>query len=166
MAGVNKVIIIGNLGNEPDMRTMPNGRPVANISVATSEAWKDSNGQKQEATEWHRIVLFDRLAEIAGEYLHKGSKVYVEGKLKTRKWQDQQTGQDRYATDIVCRELQMLDSRQGGQQQQPTGNYGQQAQARNTASYGQPAQQSTQQTWGAPPPPPPAQAFTDDDIPF
>lgn len=157
MAGVNKVIIIGNLGRDPEVRTMPGGRPVANISIATSETWKDSNGQKQEATEWHRIVLFDRLAEIAGEYLRKGSKVYVEGKLKTRKWQDQQTGQDRYATDIVGLNIQMLDSRQGGQQQQQqsANNYGQQQTRAATQSYGQ-----------APPPPPPAQAFTDDDIPF
>ena len=115
MAGVNKVIIIGNLGSDPELRTMPNGTPVANINVATSEAWTDRNtNERREVTEWHRIVLYRRLAEIAGEYLRKGSKVYIEGKLKTRKWQDQQTGQDRYMTEIQADNLQMLDSR--GQQ--------------------------------------------------
>ncbi len=111
---VNKVILIGNLGQDPEVRYMPNGNAVANITVATSETWKDKNtGENQERTEWHRIVLFRRLAEIAGEYLKKGAKVYIEGKLQTRKWQDQQ-GQDRYTTEIVADQLQMLDSRGGG----------------------------------------------------
>lgn len=114
MAGVNKVIIVGNLGNDPEMRTMPNGEAVANISVATSESWTDKNtGERREQTEWHRIVFYRRQAEICGQYLRKGSKVYVEGRLKTRKWQDQ-TGQDRYTTEIQGDVLQMLDSRNGG----------------------------------------------------
>ncbi len=111
--GVNKVILIGNLGQDPEVRYMPNGGAVCNITVATSETWKDkSTGENQEKTEWHRVVMFRRLAEIAGEYLKKGSKVYLEGKLQTRKWQDQQ-GQDRYTTEIVADNMQMLDSRGG-----------------------------------------------------
>lgn len=111
MAGVNKVIIVGNLGNDPEMRTMPNGEAVANISVATSESWIDKNtGERREVTEWHRIVFYRRYAEICGQYLHKGSKIYIEGKLRTRKWQDQ-NGQDRYTTEIQGELLQMLDSR-------------------------------------------------------
>jgi len=114
MAGVNKVIIVGNLGNDPEVRYSNNGAAIANISVATSDSWKDKNtGERQERTEWHRIVMFNRLGEIAGEYLKKGSKVYIEGKLQTRKWQDQQ-GQDRYSTEIVADQMQMLDSRGGG----------------------------------------------------
>ncbi len=109
--GINKVILIGNLGNDPEVRYMPDGGAVANITVATSEQWKDKqSGERQERTEWHRVVLFRRLGEIAGEYLKKGSKVYIEGKLQTRKWQDQ-NGNDRYTTEIVANELQMLDSR-------------------------------------------------------
>ncbi len=109
--GINKVIIIGNLGNDPDVRYMPSGDAVTNISVATSETWKDkTTGEPQERTEWHRVVLFNRLGEIAGEYLKKGSKVYIEGKIRTRKWQDQ-SGQDRYSTEIVADQMQMLDSR-------------------------------------------------------
>lgn len=112
--GVNKVILIGNLGRDPEVRYMPNGQAVANVTIATSEAWKDKNtGEQQERTEWHRVVFFRRLAEIAGEYLKKGSKVYIEGKLQTRKWQDNQ-GQDRYTTEVVANEMQMLDSRGGG----------------------------------------------------
>ncbi|CAG9298188.1 single-stranded DNA-binding protein [Celerinatantimonas diazotrophica] len=112
--GVNKVILVGNLGQDPEVRYMPNGNAVANMTLATSESWKDQQGQQQERTEWHRVVMFRRLAEIAGEYLRKGSKVYIEGKLQTRKWQDQQ-GQDRYTTEIVANEMQMLDSRGAGQ---------------------------------------------------
>lgn len=115
MAGINKVIIVGNLGNNPDVRTMPNGELVANISVATSESWKDKNtGELKETVEWHRIVLYRRLAEIAGQYLHRGSQVYIEGRLKTRKWQDG-NGQDRYTTEIQGDNLQML----GGRQDEP-----------------------------------------------
>ncbi len=112
--GVNKVILIGNLGQDPEVRYMPNGGAVTNITVATSETWKDKNtGEQQEKTEWHRVVMFRRLAEIAGEYLKKGSKVFIEGRLQTRKWQDQQ-GNDRYTTEIVADNMQMLDSRGGG----------------------------------------------------
>lgn len=112
--GINKVILIGNLGRDPEVRYMPSGGAVANLTLATSENWKDKNtGENQERTEWHRVVMFGRLGEIAGEYLKKGSKVYIEGKLQTRKWQGQD-GQDRYTTEIVASEMQMLDSRGGG----------------------------------------------------
>ncbi len=111
--GVNKVILVGNCGQDPDTRYMPSGGAVTNVSLATSESWKDKSGEQQERTEWHRIVFFNRLAEIAGEYLKRGSKVYVEGALRTRKWQDKESGQDRYTTEIVANEMQMLDSRGG-----------------------------------------------------
>ena len=111
--GINKVTIIGNLGADPEVRYMPSGGAVTNISVATSESWKDkTSGETQERTEWHRIVFFNRLAEIAGEYLKKGSKIFIEGSLRTRKWQDN-SGQDRYTTEIVAKEMQMLDSKGG-----------------------------------------------------
>ncbi len=109
--GINKVILVGNLGKDPEVRYSPNGGAVANITIATSESWKDKNtGEKQERTEWHQIVFFGRLAEIAGEYLKKGAQIYVEGRLQTRKWQDKE-GQDRYTTEIVANEMQMLGSR-------------------------------------------------------
>jgi single-strand DNA-binding protein len=112
--GINKVILVGNLGRDPEVRYMPSGAAVANLTVATSETWKDKNtGENQEKTEWHRVVMFGRLGEIAGEYLKKGSQVYIEGKLQTRKWQGQD-GQDRYTTEIVANEMQMLGSRGGG----------------------------------------------------
>ncbi len=112
--GVNKVILIGNLGQDPEVKYMPNGNAVANITVATSESWKDKNtGEQVDKTEWHRVVFFRRLAEIAGEYLKKGSKVYIEGKLQTRKWQDK-NGKDNWTTEIIANEMQMLDSRGGG----------------------------------------------------
>jgi single-strand DNA-binding protein len=112
--GVNKVILVGNLGKDPEVRYMPNGNAVANITLATSESWKDkTSGEQQEKTEWHRIVMFRRLGEIAGEYLKKGSQVYIEGKLQTRKWQDN-SGNDRYTTEIVASEMQMLGARGGG----------------------------------------------------
>jgi single-strand DNA-binding protein len=111
--GVNKVILVGNLGRDPEVRYSPNGSAVANVTLATSESWKDKNtGEKQERTEWHRVVFFGRLAEIAGEYLKKGAQIYVEGRLQTRKWQDKE-GQDRYTTEIVANEMQMLGSRAG-----------------------------------------------------
>lgn len=117
MAGVNRVIILGNLGDDPDVRTMPNGDMVTKISVATSESWIDKNtNERKTQTEWHPIVFYRRQAEVAGEYLRKGSKVYVEGRLKTRKWQDQ-NGRDRYITEIQGDVLQMLDSRQSGDNQ-------------------------------------------------
>ncbi len=113
-SGINKVILIGNLGQDPEVRYMPNGNAVANVSLATSESWKDKNtGEMQERTEWHRVVFFQRLGEIVGEYCKKGSKIYVEGRLQTRKWQDK-NGQDRYTTEIIADQMQMLDSRGGG----------------------------------------------------
>jgi single-strand DNA-binding protein len=112
--GINKVILIGNVGVDPEVRYLPNGNAVATISLATSESWKDKNtGEKQDRTEWHRVVCFNRLGEIVGEYVRKGSKLYIEGSLRTRKWQDQQ-GQDRYTTEIVASDIQMLDNRAGG----------------------------------------------------
>ncbi|MCG7904386.1 MAG: single-stranded DNA-binding protein [Candidatus Thiodiazotropha weberae] len=110
--GINKVILIGNVGKDPETRYMPSGGAVTNVTLATSESWKDKNSGEQERTEWHRVVFFNRLGEIAGEYLKKGSKVYVEGSLRTRKWQGQD-GQDRYTTEIVGSEMQMLDGRGG-----------------------------------------------------
>lgn len=150
MAGINKVIIVGFLGNEPDVRTMPNGELVVNISVATSESWTDKNsGEKKEVTEWHRIVIYRKLAEIAAQYLHKGSQVYVEGRLKTRKWQDN-NGQDRYSTEIQCDNFQMLGGRnQDAAQNQPAKQQDKQ----------QKAQSKPQQSE------PPVDAF-DDNIPF
>ena len=114
--GVNKVILVGNIGQDPETRFSGAGAAITNVSIATSESWKDKQtGQQQERTEWHRVVFFNRLGEIAGEYLKKGSKVYVEGSLRTRKWQDK-SGQDKYTTEIVANEMQMLDSRGAGQQ--------------------------------------------------
>lgn len=185
MAGVNKVIIVGRLGNDPEMRTMPNGDAVANISVATSEVWNDkTTGERREVTEWHRIVLFRRNAEVAGQYLRKGSQVYVEGKLKTRKWQDQ-NGQDRYTTEIQGDSLTMLGGRndseggfsgnQGGQSnwnQAPKSNtYNQGGYSDNYAQPNNfngsaPAPKSQPQAKSkAPQAEPPMDNF-DDDIPF
>lgn len=148
--GVNKVIIIGNLGDDPTVRYSQSGAAVCNLSIATSESWKDKNsGEQKTETEWHRVVIYQRLAEIAGEYLRKGSKVYIEGKLKTRKWQDQQ-GVERYTTEIVANELQMLDGRGEGQQQSAGG--AQAASGAKGGGYQKPAQQP--------------QADFDDDIPF
>ena len=111
MRGVNKVIVVGNLGNDPDTRHMPSGDAVTNISIATSESWKDKqSGEKKERTEWHKVAMFGRLAEIAAEYLTKGSQVYIEGKLRTRKWQDKD-GNDRYTTEIIADQMQMLGGR-------------------------------------------------------
>lgn len=120
--GVNKVILVGNLGGDPEQRSMPSGNAVTNVTIATSESWKDKQtGQQQERTEWHRVVFFNRLAEIAGQYLRKGSKIYVEGSLRTRKWTNDK-GADQYTTEIVASEMQMLDSigsaSSGGQHQQ------------------------------------------------
>ncbi|HAU91396.1 MAG: single-stranded DNA-binding protein [Alteromonadaceae bacterium TMED7] len=181
--GVNKVILVGNLGNDPEVRYMPNGNAVANLSLATSESWKDQQGQVQERTEWHRLTMYRRLAEIAGEYLKKGSQIYVEGKLQTRKWQDQQ-GQDRYTTEIIVDQMQMLGGREGGQggqgggyQQRPQGgqqgggygggnqNYGGGNQGGN---YQQPPQQQRPQGGQNQQKPPMAEPDFDfdDDIPF
>jgi single-strand DNA-binding protein len=112
--GINKVILVGNLGADPETRYLPSGKPVTNMRIATSDAWKDKQtGDQQERTEWHSVVLFDKLAEISAEYLRKGSQVYIEGALRTRKWQDKQ-GNDRYTTEIVAREMQMLGGRGAG----------------------------------------------------
>jgi single-strand DNA-binding protein len=113
MASVNKVILVGNLGRDPEVRYLPDGGAVTNVSIATTDTWKDKSGEKQERTEWHRIAFFGKLAEIAGEYLKKGSQVYVEGSLRTRKWQDKE-GQERSTTEIVADRMQMLGSRAGG----------------------------------------------------
>ena len=143
MSGVNKVILIGNLGSDPEIRYTDSGAAIGNITVATSESWKDKNsGERIERTEWHRVVLFRRLAEVAGEYLRKGAKVYIEGKLQTRKWQDQ-NGNDRYTTEIVARDLQMLGSRGDGSAGRSSGG--------QAASHADPN---------------PAPAIIDDDIPF
>lgn len=144
--GVNKAILVGNLGDNPEVRYMPNGKAVANLSLATSESWKDQQGQLQEKTEWHRLTMYDRLAEIAGEYLKKGSKIYVEGKLQTRKWQDQQ-GQDRYTTEVICKEMQMLDSKADNATPQQS-SY--QQQAPQQQNYGTNAQQPNPNGNGAP----------------
>ncbi|OAN16503.1 single-stranded DNA-binding protein [Photobacterium jeanii] len=177
--GVNKVILVGNLGNDPEIRYMPSGGAVANITVATSESWRDKNtGEQREKTEWHRVALFGKVAEVAGEYLRKGSQVYIEGQLQTRKWQDQ-NGQERYTTEVVVQgfngTMQMLGGRQGGGQGMPMG--GQQQQG----NWGQPQQPAAQQNNFAPqqqaapqqaPAQQPQQQYNeppmdfDDDIPF
>ncbi len=175
--GINKVILIGNLGADPETRYMPNGNAVANVSLATSDTWKDKNtGEQRERTEWHRVVFFGKLAEIVGQYLKKGSKVYVEGRLQTRKWQGQD-GQDRYTTEVVVDiggTMQMLDSRGSGPSDFDQG-YGQPrqappaqaapAQAQAAPAQSPPAQaapQSSSQGFGGPP----ADEGFDDDIPF
>ncbi|MGB6008193.1 single-stranded DNA-binding protein [Castellaniella sp.] len=115
MASVNKVILVGNLGRDPEVRYSPDGAAICNVSIATTSNWKDkASGERREETEWHRVVFYNRLAEIAGEYLRKGRSVYVEGRLKTRKWQDKETGADRYSTEIVADQMQMLGGREGG----------------------------------------------------
>ena len=166
--GVNKAVILGNVGDDPSIRYMPNGKAVANFTVATSESWKDQQGQKQERTEWHRCTAYDKLAEIIGEYVKKGSKLYLEGKLQTRKWQDQQ-GQDRYTTEIIVSEMQMLDGKpqqQGGQQapqgQQQQQRQPQQQQAPQNNGYQQARSQPVQQQpqYNEPP------MDFDDEIPF
>jgi single-strand DNA-binding protein len=167
MAGINKVILVGNLGNKPEVKYAANGNAIANLSVATSESWTDKNtGQKTEKTEWHRVSIFGKLAEIAGQYLDKGSKVYVEGKLQTRKWQDQ-SGQDRYTTEIVISgfngTLQMLDKRDNIPGATPQQAPQQQAPAQQ---YTPPAPQQQQQTHTSDPITPVADTGVDDDLPF
>ena len=152
--GINKVILIGNLGNDPDVRYTSGGSPVANISLATSESWRDKEtGDQQERTEWHRVVCFRRQAEFVSEYLRKGSKVYVEGRLQTRKWQDRD-GNDRYTTEVVANDVQGLDSRGGAGEEfaAPSG------QSRKQAAANPPAQQENTPGNGG--------EFVDDDIPF
>ena len=154
--GINKVIIVGNCGTDPETRYSGSGAAITNISVATSESWKDKvTGQPQERTEWHRIVFFNRLGEIAGEYLKKGAKVYIEGSLRTRKWQDQ-SGQDKYTTEIVASEMQMLDSRGGA-----GGSGGQNPAASQAGQGGAPSPQAAPSSM-----PVEAGADWDDDIPF
>ncbi len=153
--GVNKVILIGHLGKNPEVRTIPSGDSVCNFSIATSENWTDKNGDRQERTEWHSIVVFKKLAEICGQYLQKGSKVYVEGALRTRKWQDKESGKDRYSTEIVIHEMQMLDGKPDGTQQRPAeANRGY---ADATGRSGRAPQQAA---------PTHDTGFEDDDIPF
>ncbi len=173
MASINKVIIIGNLGRDPEVRYTPSGAAVCNVSVATTRNWKDKNsGDKVEETEWHRVVFYDRLAEIAGEYLKKGRSVYVEGRLKTRKWQDKD-GKDNYTTEIVAEQMQLLGGREGG----GGGNYGGQSQG-GDESFSREAPEPSSRPAArpaasrpAPAPAPAAKSSTgfddmDDDIPF
>jgi single-strand DNA-binding protein len=160
---LNKVILIGNLGADPDVRYMPSGGAVVTVSLATTMRWKDRNtGERKDATEWHRVVFFNRLAEIAGEYLKKGSQIYVEGRLQTRKWQDQ-SGQDRYSTEIIANEMHMLGSRSGG-----TANFGTEQPQGAYAASGRPSSQRSDAppSSGSMPPPPPNYDDFDDDIPF
>ena len=158
--GVNKVILIGRLGRDPEVRYTPGGAAVANVYIATSEIWKDKqSGENQERTEWHRVVFFARLAEIVGEYLKKGSQVYIEGRLQTRKWQDKDN-QDRYTTEIVANEMQMLDSKSGGNfqgmdQMDPMDDASGQGQQRTSPQSRAPKQPSA-----------PVGGDLDDDIPF
>ena len=163
--GINKVILVGNLGQDPEVRYLPSGGAVTNVSLATAESWKDKQtGQPQERTEWHRIVFFNRLAEIAGEYLKKGSQVYIEGKLQTRKWQDQ-SGQDRYTTEIVANEMQMLGGRAGGMGADQQGYAPSAAQPAPNQNYAQPQAAPAPQA-AAPAPAPQGMDSFDDDIPF
>lgn len=159
--GINKAILIGNLGNDPDMRYTASGTAIANISLATAESWRDKNsGEQQERTEWHRIVFFGRLAEVVGEYLRKGSQIYVEGRIQTRKWQDKE-GNDRYSTEVVANEMQMLGGRGGAGAGAPmnTNSQARAPEARNTAP--PPDKSAPAVRPGAAP----ADDF-DDDIPF
>ncbi len=165
---LNKVTLIGNLGADPEVRYMPTGGAVANITLATTMRWKDKqSGERKEATEWHRVVLYNRLAEIAGEYLKKGRQIYIEGRLQTRKWQGQD-GQDRYTTEIIANELHMLGNRTGG-----TSEFGGNEQAQSPAMPTRPPQVAQPMASpgyspaaSAPPPPPPHYDDFDDDIPF
>ena len=161
--GINKVIIVGNLGQDPETRYMPSGSAVTNISVATSESWKDKQtGEQNERTEWHKVVMFDRLAEIAAEYLRKGSQVYIEGKLQTRKWQDRD-GNDRWTTEVRANEMQMLGGRGGGAG--GGGSFGGGGGQQGGGQQGGGQQSSGQQGGGSAPPQPGPDDF-DDDIPF
>ncbi len=160
--GINKVILVGNVGQDPETRYMPNGGAVTNLSLATSETWKDKNsGEQQERTEWHRIVFYQRLAEIVAEYVKKGSKLYVEGRLQTRSWE--QDGVKRYATEIIANEMQMLDGRSGGEGGGGGSYQSSQPQQRSSGggNSGGGAQRNQQ-----PAPPPPGMDDFDDDIPF
>jgi single-strand DNA-binding protein len=160
MASVNKVILVGNLGRDPEVRYSPDGAAICNVSIATTSTWKDkASGERREETEWHRVVFYNRLAEIAGEYLKKGRSVYVEGRLKTRKWQDKETGQDRYSTDIVADQMQMLGGRDTDAPM--GGDYGASQGSAPPARTQRPAQRPA-----APQAAPANLADMDDDIPF
>ncbi|TRZ99105.1 MAG: single-stranded DNA-binding protein [Rhodocyclaceae bacterium] len=164
MAAINKVLLIGNLGKDSETRYMPNGEAVTNITIATTETWKDKqSGEKKESTEWHRIVFYRRLAEIAGQYLKKGASVYIEGSLKTRKWQDKE-GNDRYTTEIIASEMRMLGSRQGGESYPPPGS----ATPPAGASAARPASPAVTPVGAASAPAMAGSGFKDfeDDIPF
>lgn len=165
MASVNKVILVGNLGRDPEVRYNPEGGAICNMSVATTSSWKDkATGEKREETEWHRVVLYNRLAEIAGEYLKKGRSVYLEGRLKTRKWQDKDTGADRYSTEVVADQMQMLGGRDEGDSAPPERQPQRAAAQRPTSQRNEYANQR-----GGPSPqssPPANLADMDDDIPF
>lgn len=162
MASVNKVILVGNLGRDPEVRYSPDGAAICNVSIATTSQWKDkTTGERREETEWHRVVFYNRLAEIAGEYLKKGRSVYVEGRLKTRKWQDKDTGADRYSTDIVADQMQMLGGREDASMGGGGGDYNQDAAPQ------QRTQRPAQPRPAAPQASPAANlADMDDDIPF
>ena len=152
--GINKVILVGNLGQDPDTKAMPSGTTVCNLRIATSESWKDKQtGEMKEQTEWHSVALFGRLAEVAGEYLRKGSQVYIEGRLRTRKWQDKQ-GNDRYTTEIVGNDMQMLGGGRGGMGGEPRAAGGGRSQG-SDPGFGEPVRSSTEKD----------ETF-DDDIPF
>ncbi len=166
--GINKVILIGNLGKDPEVRYFPSGDAIANATIATTESWKDKqSGEQKEATEWHNVVFPGKLGEIAGKYLKKGSKVYVEGSLRTRKWQDKE-GKDRYTTEVRVQDMQMLDGKPGGSGSAPMGDdsrggYG------GGSSYGGSGSRAAAPSRGAPPPQQNHEAdapFEDDDIPF
>lgn len=154
MASVNKVILVGNVGRDPETRYMPSGDAMVNLSLATTDQWKDKNGERQERTEWHRIVIFGKTAEIAGQYLRKGSQIYIEGRLQTRKWTDKE-GQERYTTEIVADRMQMLGSRGSGSDVPFERDAGRSA-APEPRGESRPAQ----------PPKPPSFDDIDDDIPF
>jgi len=165
MASVNKVILIGNLGKDPEVRYMPSGKAVANVSIATTDSWKDrTTGEKQERTEWHNLTFYSPLAEIVGQYLRKGSSVFVEGRLQTRKWQDKTTGQDRYSTEIIVNEMKMLggkSDRSGGSTSfVPEGSEEGYAPSAARPQNAAPARPSS------PPPSGPDNNGFDDDIPF
>ncbi len=165
--GINKVILVGNIGKDPETRYMPNGKAVTNFSVATSEGWTDKqSGDKQERTEWHNVVLFEKLAEIAAEYLRKGSQVYIEGSLRTRKWQDKE-GKDRYTTEIVGRDMQMLGGRGGAGGGEHSGSASRAApEGASSAPTGEGASSSPKGERATASPPPAEAGEFDDDIPF
>lgn len=160
--GVNKVILIGNLGKDPEVKYFPSGGSLCNVTLATSESWKDKQtGEQKEKTEWHNVVFNDKLAEIAGQYLKKGSKVYVEGSLRTRKWQDKE-GNDRYTTEVRVQDMQMLDGKPGGSGGESSGGGG----YSRSSGYDKPSSGGSRQQAAPAPAPADDGGFSDDDIPF